>query len=58
MVDIASMVLAGFQDALVSAFGSTLGWAIGHIMCIITLNILIINNREHILNESGWGYQI
>ena len=35
MVDIASMVLAGFQDTLVSAFGSTLGWAIGHIIVLL-----------------------
>ena len=58
MVDIASMVLAGFQDTLVSAFGSTLGWAIGHIIVLlVSLSIYwIIKNREHILSESGWGY--
>lgn len=58
MVDIASMILAGFQDDLVSAFGASIGWVFGHIILIFLLiSILwIIQNREHIISESGWGY--
>jgi hypothetical protein len=58
MVDIASLVLAGFQDSIESAFGPSLGWVIGHaIVLFFTLSIIwIIQNRDHIVNKSGWGY--
>jgi hypothetical protein len=58
MIDIASLVLAGFQDDLVSAFGTSLGWIIGHMVVIfLALSIIwVIQNRNHIAKESGWGY--
>ena len=30
MVDLASMLFGDFQDSIVSTFGDTLGWVIGH----------------------------
>ena len=58
MIDIASLILAGFQDNLVSAFGDSLGWIIGHMILILLLILIlwIIQNRERIIRESGWGY--
>jgi len=58
MINPASFVLAGFQDTLVSAFGPSLGWIIGQLILIFLLIsiIWIIQNRNHIVNESGWGY--
>ena len=57
MIDIASLVLGSFQDTMVTAFGSTFGWIIGHIIVLMLLiSILwIVQNRNHVLNESGWG---
>ncbi len=57
MDDIASLVLGDFQETIVDAFGSSLGWFIGHsIVLFLTLSIFwAIKNRHHILNESGWG---
>tara|TARA_B110000444_G_C18818946_1_gene586677 strand:- start:6 stop:332 length:327 start_codon:yes stop_codon:yes gene_type:complete len=58
MIDIASVLLAGFQDSIVSAFGTSFGWIIGHIIVLfIAISIIwIIQNRNHITSESGWGY--
>ena len=58
MIDIASLVLAGFQDSIVSAFGPSLGWLIGHLLLLFfTLTIIwTVKNRNHIASESGWGY--
>ena len=57
MVDVASMILGDFQDSLVDVFGSSFGWAIGHliVLSILTLVILSIRNRDHIITESGYG---
>ena len=57
MIDIASMVLGGFQEDLVSAFGHSLGWAIGHLIIAVTLALLVLGLRErdHIINNSGFG---
>ena len=57
MVDVASMILGEFQDSLVDVFGSSFGWAIGHliVLSILTLVILSIRNRDHIITESGYG---
>ena len=54
MADIASLVLAGFQDTLVSAFGTSLGWIIGHmIVLFLGLSIIwVIQNRNRIAKES------
>ena len=58
MVDIASLVLGNFQNTIVAAFGSSFGWIMGHIIVLLLVLsvLLIVQNRHHILNESGWGY--
>tara|TARA_B100000900_G_scaffold339597_1_gene302121 strand:- start:1309 stop:1635 length:327 start_codon:yes stop_codon:yes gene_type:complete len=58
MIDIASLFLGAFQDSIESAFGSSLGWIIGHlILLFFTVSIIwAIQNRDHIARESGWGY--
>ena len=58
MIDVASIVLGGFQDTMVEAFGATFGWITGHIIVLLLVlsTLWIIQNRYHILNESGWGY--
>tara|TARA_B100000900_G_scaffold363288_1_gene337167 strand:- start:11507 stop:11833 length:327 start_codon:yes stop_codon:yes gene_type:complete len=58
MVDIASLFLGSFQDSIVSAFGTSLGWIIGHaILFLLALSIIwAIRNRNRIASESGWGY--
>jgi hypothetical protein len=50
--------LGTFQDSIESAFGSSLGWIIGHLIVLFsTLSIIwVIQNRDHIARESGWGY--
>ena len=57
MVDVASMILGEFQDSLVDVFGSSFGWLIGHliVLSVLTLVILSIRNRDHIISESGYG---
>ena len=58
MIDIASLVLGDFQNTIVAAFGDSFGWAAGHIIVLLLVlsTLWIIQNRHHILNESGWGY--
>jgi len=55
--DIASLVLGGFQDELVSVFGHTLGWTIGHTILFLFLGLMAlgIRKREHVINNSGVG---
>ena len=57
MVDVASMVLGEFQDSLVEVFGSSGGWLMGHaiVLSMATLIVVSIRNRDHIVNESGFG---
>ena len=57
MVDVASMVLGGFQDSLVDVFGSSGGWLMGHaiVLSIAILIVVSIRNRDHIVNESRYG---
>ena len=51
------MVLGGFQDSLVDVFGSSGGWLMGHaiVLSIAILIVVSIRNRDHIVNESGFG---
>jgi|TARA_B110000263_G_scaffold239292_1_gene241380 uncharacterized membrane protein YdfJ with MMPL/SSD domain len=58
MIDVASLVLADFQDTIVAAFGPSLGWIVGHaiVLLLILSTFWAIQNRHHILNESGWSY--
>ena len=57
MVDLASPVLGGFQDMIVEAFGATAGWWIGNILVvgILVLSMVAIQNRQHIVDNSGFG---
>ena len=56
-MDVASMVLGDFQDSLVDVFGSSGGWLMGHaiVLSMVTLIVISIRNRDHIINESGYG---
>jgi hypothetical protein len=49
-------VLKGFQDDIISAFGETAGWLIGHliILGIFALAVVAIRERDHILDQSGF----
>ena len=51
------MVLGDFQDSLVDVFGSSGGWLTGHaiVLSMVTLIVVSIRNRDHIVNESGYG---
>tara|TARA_B100000686_G_scaffold88132_1_gene94870 strand:+ start:3282 stop:3608 length:327 start_codon:yes stop_codon:yes gene_type:complete len=57
VIDIASIVLGGFQEDLVSAFGNSMGWAVGHLILLVTIGLLVLGLRErdHIINHSGFG---
>ena len=37
MFDLASTILGTFQDDLVSVFGDSIGWAVGHAILLVTL---------------------
>ena len=57
MVNIASTILAGFQDDLVVLFGETLGWIVGHSILAAALATIVlgIKERDHIIQRSGFG---
>ncbi|MAU85049.1 MAG: hypothetical protein CMA21_00360 [Euryarchaeota archaeon] len=57
MVNVASVLLGDFQDSLVDVFGSSGGWLMGHaiVLSMVALIVLSIRNRDHIVNESGYG---
>ena len=57
MVNVASVLLGDFQDSLVDVFGSLGGWLMGHaiVLSMVALIVLSIRNRDHIVNESGYG---
>ena len=57
MVNVAQLLLGGFQESLVDVFGPSGGWLVGHaiVLSIATLIVVSIRNREHIANESGYG---
>ena len=57
MVNLARLLLGGFQESLVDVFGSSGGWLVGHaiVLSIVSLIVMSIRNREHIVNESGYG---
>lgn len=59
MVDIASLLLGGFQDSLVSVFGSSIGWAIGHLILLAGAGLVIfaLRERRHIISNSGFNKQ-
>tara|TARA_B100000029_G_scaffold464604_1_gene498673 strand:+ start:138 stop:464 length:327 start_codon:yes stop_codon:yes gene_type:complete len=57
VVDIASIILGEFQEDLVSSFGNSMGWAIGHLILVGTAGLLVfgLREREHIIHHSGFG---
>mgnify|MGYP001257092639 FL=1 len=57
MVDLAQLLLGGFQESLVDVFGLSGGWLVGHAIVLSTVSLIVISirNREHIVNESGYG---
>ncbi len=56
MIDLASLVLMGFQDDLVLTFGDTVGWLIGHLVLLgaLTVVVVAIRERDYIFNQSGF----
>ena len=56
-MNIASTILAGFQDDLVVLFGETLGWIVGHSILAAALATIVlgIKERDHIIQRSGFG---
>tara|TARA_B100000575_G_scaffold251745_1_gene219314 strand:- start:201 stop:527 length:327 start_codon:yes stop_codon:yes gene_type:complete len=57
MVDLASIMLGTFQDELVSVFGASIGWVVGHaILFAVLLGVIFaIQNRDHVIENSGLG---
>jgi len=56
VIDLASIVLRGFQDDIISTFGETAGWLVGHLIILgtLTLAVMAIRERDHILDQSGF----
>ncbi len=57
MFDLASTILGPFQDDLVSVFGDSIGWFVGHSILLATLAAMVfaIRERDHVINHSGIG---
>ena len=57
MVNLAQLLLGGFQESLVDVFGLSGGWLVGHAIVLSTVSLIVISirNREHIVSESGYG---
>ena len=57
MFDIASIVLGTFQGELVSVFGDSIGWFVGHAILLAALATLVfaIRERDHVVKHSGLG---
>ena len=56
MVDVATLILRGFQDDIVLVFGETVGWLIGHLILLgaLALAVVAVRERDHIINHSGF----
>ena len=46
-----------FQDSIVTTFGDTIGWAVGHALIagLVALVWYTWIGRNHIRTQSGWG---
>ena len=57
MLDLASTILGSFQNDLVSVFGESIGWFVGHVILLATLlgMVFAIRERDHVINHSGIG---
>jgi len=55
--DLASIILGTFQDDLVSVFGDSIGWFVGHTILLATLAAMVfaIRERDHVIKHSGFG---
>jgi len=55
--DLASIMLGTFQSELVSVFGTSVGWLVGHAILLAALLTLVfaIKERDHIVKHSGLG---
>lgn len=55
--DLASIMFGTFQDELVSVFGDSVGWFVGHVILLAALLgvILAIKERDHVIEHSGLG---
>ncbi|MDG1541153.1 MAG: hypothetical protein P8Q46_06365 [Candidatus Thalassarchaeaceae archaeon] len=57
MFDLASIMLGTFQGELVSVFGSSIGWFVGHAILLAALVAVVfgIRERDHVIKHSGLG---
>ena len=57
MFDLASIVLGTFQGELVSVFGASVGWFVGHAILLAALVTVVfaIRERDHVVKNSGLG---
>ena len=57
MVDFASMLFGDFQDSIVTTFGDTIGWVVGHALIagLVALVWYTWIGRNHIRTQSGGG---
>ena len=57
MFDLASIILGTFQGELVSVFGPSIGWFVGHAILLAALVAvaLAIRERDHVIKHSGIG---
>ena len=55
MFDLASAMLGTFQDELVSVFGASIGWFVGHAILLAALVAVVfaIRERDHVIKHSG-----
>jgi len=55
--DLASIVLGTFQGELVSVFGDSIGWFVGHSILLAALVAVVfaIRERDHVMKHSGLG---
>ena len=55
--DLASTILGTFQDDLVSVFGESVGWFVGHVILLTILGgmVLAVRERDHVVKHSGLG---
>ncbi|MFL2974726.1 MAG: hypothetical protein ACJZ42_00180 [Candidatus Thalassarchaeaceae archaeon] len=57
MFDLASIMLGTFQGELVSVFGASVGWFVGHAILLAALVAVVfaIRERDHVVKYSGLG---
>ena len=57
MVDFASMLFRDFQYSIVTTFGDSIGWVVGHALIagLVALVWYTWIGRNHIRTQSGWG---